>query len=137
MYQPIPFFLTISLIYLFLFVFIYCFYSRSRVTPTKFVYIPRLELAAAALSIRVSVMLRKELSIHCKIKDYFWTDSQVVWSYINNNSKRFKIFEANRFQLIKQNSNVGQCMYMNQSLIRQMIYSVVYLHLTRRKSNVG
>ena len=58
------------------------------------------------------MMLRKELTIHSKIKEYFWTDSQVVLSYINNNSKRLKIFVANRFQLIKENSDVSQWMYI-------------------------
>ena len=86
--------------------------AKSKVTPIKFVSIPRLELAAAALSIKVSMMLRKELTIHSKIKEYFWTDSQVVLSYINNNSKRLKIFVANRFQLIKENSDVSQWMYI-------------------------
>ena len=77
--------------------------AKSRVTPTKLVSIPRLELAApAALSIKVSVMLRKELIIHSKIKEYFWTDSPAVLSYINNNLKRFKIFMTNRVQLIKE-----------------------------------
>ena len=51
--------------------------SKSRVTPIKFVSIPRLELAAAAVSIRVSMMLRKELTIHSIIKEYFWTDSKL------------------------------------------------------------
>ena len=83
--------------------------AKSKVTPIKFVSIPRLELAAAAaLSIKVSMMLRKELTIHSKIKEYFWTDSQVVLSYINSNSKRFKIFVANRVQLIKENLDVSQ-----------------------------
>ena len=82
--------------------------AKSRVIPIKFVYIPRLELAAAALSIKVSMMLRKELTIHSKIKEYFWTDSQVVLSYINSNSKRYKIFVANRVQLIKENADVSQ-----------------------------
>ena len=86
--------------------------AKSKVTPIKFVSIPRLELAAAALSIKVSMMLRKELTIHSKIKEYFWTDSQVVLSYINSNSKRFKIFVANRVQLIKENSDVSQWMYI-------------------------
>ena len=57
--------------------------AKSRVIPTKSVSIPRLELTAAALSITVSAMLRKELTIHSKIKEYFWTNSQVVLSYIN------------------------------------------------------
>ena len=74
----------------------------------KFVSIPSLELAAATLSIKVSVMLRKEMTIHSKFKEYFWTDSQTVLSYINSNSERFKIFVANRVQLIKENSDVSQ-----------------------------
>ena len=51
---------------------IYCSLAmaKSRVTPIKFVSISRLELAAAALSIKVSVMLRKELTIHSKIEEY-------------------------------------------------------------------
>ena len=43
---------------------------KSRVTPIKFVSVSRLELAAAALSIKVSVMLRIELTIHSEIKEY-------------------------------------------------------------------
>ena len=86
--------------------------TKLRVTPIEFVSIPRLELAIAALSIKVSMMLRKELTIHSKIKEYFWTDSQVVLSYINSNSKRFNLFVANRVQLIKENSDVSQWMYI-------------------------
>ena len=82
--------------------------AKSRVTPIKFVSIPRLEIAAATLSIKVSVMLRKELTIHSKFKEYFWTDSQVFLSCINSDSKRFKSFVANRVQFIKENSDVSQ-----------------------------
>ena len=82
--------------------------AKSRVTPIKFVSIPRLELAVATLPMKVSVMLRKELTIHSKFKEYFWKDTQVVLSYINSNSKRFKIFVANRVQLIKENLDVSQ-----------------------------
>ena len=85
--------------------------AKSRVTLIKFVSILRLELAAAAHPIKVSMMLRKELTIHSEIKEYFWTDSQVVLSYINSNLKRFKTFVANRVQPIKENSNVSQWMY--------------------------
>ena len=86
--------------------------AKSRVTLIKFVSILRLELAAAAHPIKVSMMLRKELTIHSEIKEYFWTDSQVVLSYINSNLKRFKTFVANRVQLIKENSDVSQWMYI-------------------------
>ena len=36
--------------------------AKSRVTPLKFVSIPRLELTAATLSIKVNLLLKKELS---------------------------------------------------------------------------
>ena len=69
--------------------------GKSRVTPTKFVSITRIELTAAALSVKVSILLRKELTIHPIINKYFYTDSQVVVGYINSEAKRFKIFVAN------------------------------------------
>ena len=87
--------------------------AKSRVPPTKFVSISRLELTGAALSIKVSTMLRRELTIHPTIKEYFRTDSEVVLGYINNNAKCFKIFVANRVQLIQENSNVNQWMYVD------------------------
>ena len=87
--------------------------AKSRVPPTKFVSISRLELTGAALSIKVSTMLRRELTIHPTIKGYFRTDSEVVLGYINNNAKCFKIFVANRVQLIRENSNVNQWMYVD------------------------
>ena len=80
--------------------------AKSRIPPTKFVSSPRLELTAAALSIKVSTMLRRELTIYPTIKEYFWTDSEVLLGYVNNNTKRFKISAANRVQLIRENSNV-------------------------------
>ena len=87
--------------------------TKSRVPHAKFVSIPRLELTAAALSIKVSAMLRRELVIHPTIKEYFWTDSEVVLGYVNNDAKRFKIFVANRVQLIRENSDVNQWMYVD------------------------
>ena len=76
--------------------------AKSRVTPIKFVSIPRQELVAGALSIKGSVMLQKELTIHSNIKKYFWPDSQVVLNYINSNSKRLKIYMAKEFSLSKK-----------------------------------
>lgn len=35
-------------------------------------------------------------------EEYFWTDSKVVLSYVNNEAKRFHVFVANRVQKIRQ-----------------------------------
>ena len=74
--------------------------AKSRVPPTKVTSIQRSELTAAALSVKISMMLRSELTIYPLIKEYFWTNSQVVLGYINNDAKRFKISVANRVPLI-------------------------------------
>ena len=58
--------------------------------PAKYVSIPRLEVTAA-LSIKMSQLIKRELELSdvTSIKEYFWTDSQVVLGYI-------KVFVANR-----------------------------------------
>ena len=61
--------------------------AKSRVPPTKVTSIPRSELTAAALSVKVSMMLRRELTIYPLINEYFWKESQVVLNYINNGAK--------------------------------------------------
>ena len=92
--------------------------GKSRVTPTKFVSIPRLELTAATLSIRISLLMKKkqELKYASKVKEYFWTDSEVVLGYINNESKRFKVFVANRVQMIRDHSDPSQWYHVNTKL---------------------
>ena len=56
--------------------------------------IPRMELVAAALSVKMSIFLRKELKIPVNT-EVVWTDSEVVLGYIKNETKRFKLFVAN------------------------------------------
>ena len=56
--------------------------SRSRLAPLKITTIPRLELSAAALSVKLDVIIRRELD--CQIdKSVFWTDSTIVLGYIS------------------------------------------------------
>ena len=64
--------------------------AKSRVAPLKHVTVPRLELTAAVLSVRISVLLRKQLK-YDDIKETFWSDSQVVLGYINNDAKKFHV----------------------------------------------
>lgn len=64
-------------------------------TPKKTVSIPRLELAAATLSVKIVDILKDELE-YGNIEDYYWTDSKVVLGFISNESNRFHVYVANR-----------------------------------------
>ena len=86
--------------------------AKARLTPLKFVSIPRLEFTAAALSIKVSPLLKKKLTISTLIREFYWTDGKVVLGYIRNQAKRFKVLVANRVQLIRKNSDVNQWRYI-------------------------
>ena len=81
--------------------------GKSRVIPKKYVTIPRLELVVAVLSVKIAALIRRELDFEWK-NETFRTDSKVVLGYINNNTKKFKIFVANRMQQIHKGSNVSQ-----------------------------
>ncbi len=86
--------------------------AKARVAPTKLTSIPRLELSAAVVAARSSVMLRNELEmpIHA---EFFWTDSQVVLAYINNEARRFHVFVANRVQMIREHTSPSQWHYID------------------------
>ena len=82
-------------------------FSRSQVAPLKQITIPRLELAAAALSVQQDQMMRKELTLHIDAS-FFWTDSTIVLAYIRNEKKRFQTYVANRLAVIHGGSAAGQ-----------------------------
>ena len=86
--------------------------GKARVTPLKSVTVPRLELNAAVVSVRVSEQLRRELDIDIT-DEIFWTDSRVVLGYIADDVKRFHVFVANRVQEIQEKSSVKQWKYVD------------------------
>ncbi|KAJ8369824.1 hypothetical protein SKAU_G00098520 [Synaphobranchus kaupii] len=88
--------------------------GKARVAPTKVFTIPRLELTAAVVSSAVSRMLKEELELKID-QEYFWTDSQVVLGYINNDARRFHVFVANRVQRIRETTDPAQWYYIDTS----------------------
>ncbi|XP_041472654.1 uncharacterized protein LOC121421920 [Lytechinus variegatus] len=88
--------------------------AKSRVTPLKHQTIPRLELAAAVISAKMSAFLRKELTYH-EIREYFWTDSKIVLGYISNESRRFHVYVPNRVQQIRNVSDPASWYYVDTS----------------------
>lgn len=86
--------------------------GKSRVTPLKAVTVPRLELTAAVVSVKVSGHLRRELDMSIA-QEYFWMDSQVVLGYIGNEVRRFHVSVANRVQQIQESSSLDQLRYVD------------------------
>ncbi|GAA6067474.1 uncharacterized protein nek6 isoform X1, partial [Tachysurus ichikawai] len=60
----------------------------------------------------MSVMLKTELDMKID-QEFFWTDSQVVLAYINNEARRFHVFVANRVQLIRDITDLSHWHYVN------------------------
>ena len=85
--------------------------GKAMVVPLQPVTIPRLELTAALVAVKVSSVLESELNFssvtHC-----FWTDSKVVLGYIANETKRFHVFVANRVQQIRDKTEPSQWRYV-------------------------
>ena len=86
--------------------------GKSRLAPLKQTTIPRLELAAATVSIRLNKMLKKELEMLIDTIT-FWTDSMTVIRYIENGSKRFHFYVANRVSVIREDSSPLQWRYID------------------------
>ncbi|KAF7206706.1 transcript variant X1, partial [Nothobranchius furzeri] len=78
-------------------------FAKSRVAPMKVTMVPRLELSASVVAVQISDMLKAELELE-DAQESFWTDSQVVLGYINNDARRFHVFIANCIQRIKEST---------------------------------
>jgi hypothetical protein len=79
-------------------------FSKARLAPVKPLTIPRLELQATVLAVRMGQMLSKELGIS-KDQITYWTDSMTVLQYINNIKTRFHTFVSNRVAEIRESSS--------------------------------
>ncbi|XP_070537534.1 uncharacterized protein [Ptychodera flava] len=86
--------------------------GKARVAPLKKITIPRLELTAATVAVRMNRMLEEELDIK-NDKVYFWTDSTSVIKYCANETSRFHTFVANRINIIREGSDSKQWKYVD------------------------
>ena len=74
--------------------------AKSRVAPLKTITISRLELSAAAISVKQDKVLKRELEIPISSQSIFWTDSTAVLRYVKNEMRRYHTFVADRVALI-------------------------------------
>ena len=95
--------------------FVQCLFDlgKARVAPLKPVTVPRLELTAAVIAVKVAFMIRNEVEFYLD-RIVFWCDATVVLRYINNTSSRYKSFVANRLELIHQvfRNNGDMCLVL-------------------------
>ncbi|XP_062414582.1 uncharacterized protein LOC134107160 [Pungitius pungitius] len=106
--------------------------GKARVAPLKQVTIPRLELTAATVAVKVDKMLSSELQLPLE-EPQFWTDSTSVLKYIKNEDKRFQTFVANRISVIREASQVSQWRYIPsaQNPADDASRGLKFEHLTR------
>ncbi len=86
--------------------------SKARVAPVKVITIPRLELTAAVVAVKLSLRLKEELHMEVDA-EYFWCDSKIVLAYLSNDAKRFHVFVANRVQFIRDHTTPQQWHYVS------------------------
>ena len=86
--------------------------AKSRVSPLSFITIGRLELTASNLAVQLCEVVKNEMKLESP-KKYYYTDSKVVLGYINNDTKRFPVFVANRVQKIRAVSLKEEWSYVN------------------------
>ncbi|XP_070549479.1 uncharacterized protein [Ptychodera flava] len=81
--------------------------GKAKVNPTHAVSIPRLELCAAVLATELTQKIISEIGLNIDNVIYH-TDSEIVLGYINNSSKRFHVYVANRVEKIHNISSPHQ-----------------------------
>ena len=81
--------------------------GKTRNAPIKEWTIPRLELQATVLAVRLSNSVLKELDLQVG-KTFFWSDSMTSLQYIKNQTRRFQTFVANRVAEIHESTSQEQ-----------------------------
>ena len=87
--------------------------GKARLAPIREISIPRLELTAAVISVRLSKVIREELDMTID-RVCYRSDSTSVLKCINNESKRFHTFESNRLTVIRNGSKPSEWRYVNR-----------------------
>ena len=79
--------------------------AKCRVAPIRASTIPKLELQAAVIGLRLSMPIQSFLPFSVQ-NSFFWSDSSTALQWISSSDKRLPVFVANRVAGIVDGSNV-------------------------------
>ena len=91
---------------------VFLLFGRSKMAPTHTTSIPSLELCTAVLATQAVMMIRRELDVQID-EEIYYSDSKVVLGYIQNESRRFYVYVANRVQHIRNATTPSQWRYID------------------------
>ena len=91
--------------------------GKSRLAPLKQkrLSIPKLEIQAATIAVRIKVKLLSETNFNVK-NISFWSDSKAVLKYIYNENKHFPVYVMHRLDEIRSNSSINDWNYIPTNL---------------------
>ncbi|XP_063363959.1 uncharacterized protein LOC134652728 [Cydia amplana] len=78
--------------------------GKSRVCPLKVISVPRLELSAAVIGVRLAETITHEQRYEIE-QVYYWTDSRVLLGWIQDDARNYKPFVSHRLAEITEKSD--------------------------------